>query len=157
VLEQVTYVRGGPSSGEDGWQQRPCVIDVPADASSFGFYAMPTPGIGYKVGLDDPLRDFDPHDLDRSPDSEREREALDRVRLDLPGLDSTLVRSEVCTWTDSADGQFILDRLGDIVIGCGDSGQGFKFHPLFGEVIADLAEGKPGHPDTVGFSVSRFG
>ena len=46
--------------GEDGWQQRPCVIDVPADASSFGFYAMPTPGIGYKVGLDDPLRDFDP-------------------------------------------------------------------------------------------------
>lgn len=157
VLEQVTYVRGGSSNGEDDWQQRPCVIDVPADASSFGFYAMPTPGIGYKVGLDDPLRDFDPRDLDRSPDSEREREALDRVRLDLPGLDPTLVRSEVCTWTDSPDGQFILDRLGDIVIGCGDSGQGFKFHPLFGEVIADLAEGKPGHPDAVGFSVSRFG
>jgi len=157
VLEQVTYVRGGPNGGVDGWQQRPCVIDVPEDASSFGFYAMPTPGIGYKVGLDDPLRDFDPADLDRSPDSEREREALDRVRLDLPGLDPTLVRSEVCTWTDSPDSQFILDRVGDIVVGCGDSGQGFKFHPMFGEVIADLVEGKPGHPDAAGFSVSRFG
>jgi len=157
VLEQVTYVRGGSSGGENAWEQRPCVIDVPEDASSFGFYAMPTPGVGYKVGLDDPLRDFDPGDLDRSPDSEREREALDRVRLDLPGLDPTLVRSEVCTWTDSPDSQFILDRVGDVVVGCGDSGQAFKFHPMFGEVIADLVEGKPGHPDTVGFSVSRFG
>ena len=157
VLEQVTYVRGGANSGADGWQQRPCVIDVPEDASSFGFYAMPTPGIGYKVGLDDPLREFDPGDLDRSPDSKREQEALDRVRRDLPGLDATLVRSEVCTWTDSPDGQFIIDRVGDIVVGCGDSGQGFKFHPMFGEVIADLVEGKPGHPDTAGFTVSRFG
>jgi len=153
VLEQVTYVRGG----DVPWQERPCVIDVPDDASSFGLYGVPTPGTGYKVGIDEPVRVFDPASDDRSPDPVRERAAVDRVRADIPGFDPTPIRSELCAWTDSPDGKFILDRVGDVVIGCGDSGQGFKFHPMFGEVLGDLAEGATPHADAGCFGVGRFG
>ena len=92
-----------------------------------------------------------------SPDPVRERAAVDRVRADIPGFDPTPIRSELCAWTDSPDGKFILDRVGDVVIGCGDSGQGFKFHPMFGEVLGDLAEGATPHADAGCFGVGRFG
>lgn len=137
-LEQVTYVRGG---GGVPWADRPCLVDIPAEAGSFGFYAMPTPGIGYKIGIDDTIGPFDPHHPDRTPVATREREAVDRVRAELPGFDATAIRSEVCAWTESADDRFVLDRVGDVVFGCGDSGQGFKFLPMFGEILADLVEG----------------
>ncbi|MEO8330461.1 MAG: FAD-dependent oxidoreductase, partial [Candidatus Nanopelagicales bacterium] len=110
VIEQVTYVRGGAGP----WQQRPCVIDVPEGGGSFGCYAMPTPGVGYKIGVDEPISAFDPTSTDRKPDANRERVAVEWVSANLPGLDATPVRSEVCSWTDSPDGQFILDRVGDV-------------------------------------------
>jgi sarcosine oxidase len=150
-LAQVTYL--SCASGVP-WDVRPCLVDVPSDGSSFGFYAMPTPGIGFKVGLDEPLRPFD--ELDRTPDPDREQAAVDRVRLELPDFDATAIRSELCAWTESADDRFIIDRVDDVVIGCGDSGQGFKFLPMFGQVFADLVEENP-LPDAVAGDVAALG
>ncbi len=42
------------------------------------------------------------------------------------------------------------DRVGDVVFGCGDSGQGFKFLPMFGPVLADLVEERPPPSDVAG-------
>ena len=140
VLEQISYVRGG---ADVPWQDRPCIVDAPRDGSSFGFYAMPTPGIGYKAGIDTPLRAFSDTDLDREPDLTREQETVDRVRHELPTFDASIVRSEICAWTDSPDDRFVIDRRGDVVVACGDSGQGFKFLPFFGEVLANLVDGSP--------------
>lgn len=153
VLEQVTYVRGG---ADVPWQERPCLVDVPVDGSSFGLYGMPTPGIGYKVGIDTPLRPFDVADTDRSPDPLRERETVDRIRHELPSFDASVVRSELCAWTDSPDDLFILDRVGDVVVACGDSGQGFKFLPFFGQVLANLVDESP-MPDDVAADVASLG
>ena len=36
----------------------------------------------------------------------------------------------------------MLDRRGSIVIGAGCSGHAFKFSPLLGALLADLAEGR---------------
>ncbi len=152
-LAQVTYVQGGDSVP---WESRPCLVDVPPDGASFGFYAMPTPGIGYKVGLDEPVRSFSEADLDREPDSQREQEAVARVRRELPTFDATPVRSELCAWTESSDDRFIIDRVGDVVVACGDSGQGFKFLPMFGEVIASLVDETP-LPDAVTPDVASLG
>ncbi|HEX5017224.1 MAG TPA: FAD-dependent oxidoreductase [Actinomycetes bacterium] len=157
-LEQVTYVRGGDAVP---WADRPCLIQPPADSSSFGFYSMPTPGIGYKIGIDDTIGRFDADDPDRTPVESRELEAVDRIRLELPSFDSTALWSEVCAWTDSPDGHFVIDRVGDVIFGCGDSGQGFKFLPMFGQVFADLVEDRP-LPDAVAADVAaldmtRFG
>ena len=152
-LEQVTYVRGGDAVP---WADRPCVIEPPADASSFGFYAMPTPGIGYKIGIDDTIGAFDPVDLDRSPRQWRVDEAVARLRAEIPAFDATPIRSEVCAWTESADDGFVIDRVGEVFFGCGDSGQGFKFLPMFGQIFADLVEDRP-LPEGIAADVAAFG
>ena len=39
-----------------------------------------------------------------------------------------------------------MDRIGNVVVGSGTSGHGFKFGPLLGEWLADLAAGTAGGP-----------
>ena len=57
------------------------------------------------------------------------------------------------------DHDFIVDRLQDapnIVVASACSGHGFKFAPVLGEVLADLAtKGETGH-DIGRFKLSRF-
>ena len=72
----------------------------------------------------------------------RERvQAFTRKRL--PGLDSAPVNELTCLYTTTASEDFILDRQGPLVIASACSGHGAKFAPLLGEIIADLAAGRP--------------
>ncbi|MFZ0325364.1 MAG: FAD-dependent oxidoreductase [Actinomycetes bacterium] len=151
LLEQVSYVNGPP-----GWEERPCVIDDFTRHGGQAFYAMPTPGVGYKVGIDTPLRPWRSDDLDRSPSPERAVLTQSLVEHHLSGFGPSLLRSEVCSWTASPDESFVLDRVGDVVIGCGDSGQGFKFLPVLGEILADLATDVSLDADSGSFSLARF-
>jgi sarcosine oxidase len=48
---------------------------------------------------------------------------------------------ESCLYTNTADEDFVLDRVGPVVIGSPCSGHGFKFVPLIGRILADLATG----------------
>ncbi len=59
----------------------------------------------------------------------------------LPGLRPDPVATERCVYDNTGDSDFVIDRLGRIVVGCGTSGHGFKFGPLLGEMLADLALG----------------
>src|SRR5262249_52167707 len=129
-------------------------------------YAMPTLGdgahAGYKVGVDRALRELRPDDLDRTPSAEVADAIVDRVATDLsePGslVEPVARGSHVCSWTDSPDGRFVLDRVldGRVVLACGDSGEGFKFSALMGELLADLAEGRPVDDDVATFGLGRF-
>lgn len=56
-----------------------------------------------------------------------------------PWLAPRRVRAETCLYTNTADGHFILSRRGNVVIGSPCSGHGFKFAPLIGARLADLA------------------
>jgi sarcosine oxidase len=160
VLEQVTYLDGRP-----GWEELACWYEGEHDGRP-GLYAMPTPGsgryAGYKIGIDRALRDLSPDDLDRTPDADVEAAIVQRVADDLAepgGMVTPVPRgSQVCSWTDSPDGRFVLDRVldGRVVIACGDSGEGFKFSALMGEVLADLAEGATPDPDIASFGLARF-
>ena len=64
---------------------------------------------------------------------------------DRPPLDQ-MVAAKTCLYTLTPDGHFIIDRhpqFEQVLFGAGFSGHGFKFAPLVGEVLADLAlEGK---------------
>ena len=75
----------------------------------------------------------------------------------LPSLDPQPVATERCVYDNSADSDFVLDRVGRIVVGCGTSGHGFKFGPLLGELMADLAEGQDPPVDLGRFSLGRDG
>jgi sarcosine oxidase len=61
----------------------------------------------------------------------------------LPGLVSQPVNEVTCLYTTTWNEDFILDRQGPFVIASACSGHGAKFAPLLGEIIADLAAGKP--------------
>jgi sarcosine oxidase len=150
-VSQVSYVRG-PG---DGWAQRPALVHD-FDSVAVGFYALPTPGIGYKIGQDGPVRPWDPEATDRTPDPTQVEATSELVRREFPGFDPTIVSSDVCTWTDSADALFVLGRVGDVVIGCGDSGAGFKWLPLFGEWLGGLALGQELSGDAACFDLARF-
>ena len=65
------------------------------------------------------------------------------ARRRLPGLDPAPVNETTCLYTWTANEDFILDRQGPFVVASPCSGHGAKFAPLLGEVIADLAAGKP--------------
>ena len=139
----------------------PCLVDTATDERP-GIYAMPTPGRGYKVGIDVALRPLAPGDDDRTPDDGLIAASEERVRLDLPSVVPRALDAQVCSWTMPPDGRFVVDRLpGGVVIACGDGGEGFKFSALMGLVLADLAEGRTPDADVATFALAgrptRFG
>lgn len=153
-LEQVAHVAhpGGPTLTDD----YPCWFDGPVGERP-GMYAMPTPGVGYKIGVDRPLRDWTPTDIDRTPDGGLLELVQERVAADLVGMDPRPFEAQVCCWTESPDNRFVIDTLpGGIVVACGDAGEGFKFSALMGEVLADLVEGGPPDDDIATFALARF-
>ncbi len=153
-LEQVVHF--GDPANPGAADAFPCLFDGPRGDEP-GLYAMPTPGTGYKVGLDRPLRDLVEGDEDRTPDPELVAAVTERVRRDLTAISPNPLDAQVCSWTDSPDGRFVIDTLpGPIVLACGDSGEGFKFSALMGLVLADLAEGRRPDADIATFGLARF-
>ncbi|GAA1623184.1 FAD-dependent oxidoreductase [Actinoplanes couchii] len=76
------------------------------------------------------------------------------VREFLPGLDPAPVAEASCLYTNTPDEDFILDRVGPLVIASPCSGHGAKFAALTGETAAALAIGDAA-PDPR-FALSRF-
>ena len=90
-------------------------------------------------------------------------EEIDTLRKEaevvLPASKGKVIGVRNCFFTWTPDGQFIIDRLPNhkrVVIACGFSGHGFKFMPVIGEILADLAiDGKTKH-DIDFLSLKRF-
>jgi sarcosine oxidase len=61
-----------------------------------------------------------------------------------PGLVPEPASAETCLYTTTPTEDFVVDRAGPIVVAAGFSGHGFKFVPLIGRLVADLALGQPG-------------
>ncbi len=154
-LEQVVHF--GPASGSTtDTDAMPCWFEGPVGDRP-GLYAMATPGRGYKIGLDQAIREITDDDLDRTPDEGLVAAASERVARDLRSLDPAPRDAQTCTWTMAPDSRFVIDALPDgIVLACGDGGEGFKFSALMGEVLADLAEGRPADADVATFGLARF-
>lgn len=61
----------------------------------------------------------------------------------IPELRDYKLFLKTCLYTYSRDTHFIIDHLPDtdkrVTIACGFSGHGFKFVPVVGEILADLA------------------
>lgn len=100
-------------------------------------YGMPTPGEGVKVGFHRVGDEVDPDARPHRPT--HQAELAEYVREWMPGLDADSAAPISCTYTSTDDGDFVLDRVGRMVIGAGFSGHGFKFVPAVGAVLADLA------------------
>ena len=61
------------------------------------------------------------------------------------------IAAETCLYTTTPDEDFVLQRVGPVVVGSPCSGHGFKFAPLIGETLARLATG-----EAPAFPLQRF-
>ncbi|MGH2679622.1 MAG: FAD-dependent oxidoreductase [Actinomycetota bacterium] len=135
TLEQSTYF-------EVETADLPTVIDWD-EAPMQPPYLVPDPFVPgtFKAGahLSGPVVDPDRRTFE--PDEVRETRMIDWVRRRMvPAARST--RTETCLYTTTPDEDFVLERIGPLVVASPCSGHGFKFTPLIGEVVADLADGE---------------
>ncbi|MEJ7584683.1 MAG: FAD-dependent oxidoreductase [Acidimicrobiales bacterium] len=104
-------------------------------------YGLETPGEGVKVDEHHAGRVVDPITDDRHPDLARLAAVERYVEAWFPGLDPEPVHTSTCLYTTTSSEDFVIDRVGPIVVGSPCSGHGFKFVPLIGRMLADLADG----------------
>jgi sarcosine oxidase len=162
TMEQVAYLtpaNGDQPNGVDG--AMPIFISYGSEIP----YGLPVPDSDrYKVGIHRGGPTVDPHRQDHDEDAGLSKQIERAARQFLPAFDPHPVTVERCIYDNSPDDDFIIDRVGNIVIGSGTSGHGFKFGPLIGEWLADLATGKVSEADDKPasdlvpprFSLSRF-
>ncbi len=72
-------------------------------------------------------------------DPESRARMMAYVRRWLPGLVPEVAAETTCLYTTTEDRDFVLDRVGGIVVASPCSGHGAKFTPVLGELLADLA------------------
>jgi sarcosine oxidase len=65
---------------------------------------------------------------------------LEYARDWIPGVEPVAVSDATCLYTSTATEDFVVDRVGPVVICSPCSGHGFKFAPLIGELVAGLAD-----------------
>jgi len=115
-------------------------------------YGLPAAGIeGVKVSskeLNDPV---DPEEANRSVDEKQIQECREVCRKFVPDLaDGEVIHSKVCLYDMTENSDFVLDidpSHPEVVYGYGFSGHGFKFAPLIGELLSELAlDRKPSFP-----------
>jgi sarcosine oxidase len=157
-LPQVAYF--APAPGTTAEERPPIFIEWGEDM----VYGLPVPDGGprrgtYKVSHHTPgtvLDGYDPTGTVR-PDDDPGLLALltGAVRRLLPSLDPHPVHTERCVYDNSVDTDFVLARTGRVVVGCGTSGHGFKFGPLLGQLLADLADGTTPSVDLRPFGLQR--
>ena len=126
------------------------------------FYGLPMiDKLGHKVAQHYGAPELTaPEQVDRVPteaDQTPMRQFLSRY---LPDANGPLRKAQVCTYTLTPDRHFILDLHPQhpyVAIAGGFSGHGFKFAPVVGEIMADLAtNGKTDLPIGM-FRIGRFG
>jgi sarcosine oxidase len=125
------------------------------------FYGFPDDGAnGVKVAKH--------HHADENVDPDRcarEVSAADEAMIravlvaHLPAANGRRLAATTCLYTMTPDGDFILDRLpghAAIIVASPCSGHGFKFAPVIGEILADLAIAGTTSHDISRFAFARF-
>ena len=83
-------------------------------------------------------------------DPESRARMVEYVERWLPGLDPTPFGETTCLYTSTPSEDFLIDRVGPLVVVSACSGHGAKLAPTIGRIAADLATG--GHQDVQRFT-----
>jgi sarcosine oxidase len=135
TLEQSTYFDAGAAhlptviDWDEAPEQPPYIVPDPFEPGTI------------KAGAHLSGPDVDPDTRSFDADEARELQVADWVGRRLVSGARPL-RTETCLYTRTPDEDFVLDRVGPLVVASPCSGHGFKFTPLIGEVLADLVTGE---------------
>jgi sarcosine oxidase len=126
-----------PRAELDEFAKLPVYIVQDTDRNYYGFPYDPENGLKM-AGLHFGDR-ADPDTVDREPRASDEERVRSWLRRRIPLANGERRRAQVCLYTNSPDGHFIVDRDGPVTYASACSGHGFKFASAMGEVLADLA------------------
>jgi monomeric sarcosine oxidase len=113
---------------------------------------------GVKVALHGGQAVNHPSEINYTPDSEEVARIMQFTTHFLPDV-QTWRSSRVCLYTMTPDNHFLIDKHPEyphIVFGGGCSGHSFKFAPVIGSILTDLALRGETEYDISLFSVARF-
>lgn len=115
---------------------------------------------GVKMGFHGSGTPVDPGRFDRTVTEAEISSFRDAAERRFPGVFESPHAAKTCLYTMSRDEHFVVDRLPGaetICVAAGLSGHGYKFAPVLGRVLADLAlDGGTPHPIDF-LSLARFG
>ena len=122
-------------------------------------YGLPDTGHGVKIAKHHQGERTTADTVRRRVDEDEQREMHALVLQWLPRVAGPLTESTVCLYTNTPDGNFILDyHPADrrVVVASPCSGHGFKFASAVGEILADLVMERAPAFDLSPFRVTRF-
>jgi sarcosine oxidase len=105
------------------------------------------PGDDRKIGEHDAGRETTAAGRDGVVDAASRARVVEYVERWLPGLDPTPRGEASCLYTETPSEDFLVDRVGDLVICSPCSGHGAKFAPVVGEMVAGLVLGDGNVPE----------
>jgi sarcosine oxidase len=124
------------------------------------FYGIPhDPELGLKVSIHHWGTFVDPDEVEREVGHAEVERVRSYLRRRMPAADGPLANAKVCLYTNTPDDTFVMDRhpaAPGVAFASACSGYGFKFAPVIGEILADLAtDGRTSWP-IERFRANRF-
>jgi len=129
----------------------PVYIHEDADGTqSYGFPAIDGPDGGAKVAFFRRGVETSPDALDREVHLDEVTAVAEHLGRLVPTLPGRFLSGVPCMYTTTPDHHFVIachPAHEQVTVACGFSGHGFKFVPVVGEILADLATtGTTAHP-----------
>jgi sarcosine oxidase len=136
------------------------LCDSPEDGfPGYGFPAVDGEAGGVKSAIHGSHVVCTPETVDREIHESDLAEVIQNLRPRFPSLAGQILKATTCLYTMTPDEHFIIGlhpQFSSVSIACGFSGHGFKFAPVVGEILAQLATtGRSSHPIEI-FSPGRF-
>lgn len=125
----------------------------------YGFPAVDGASGGVKAAIHGSDVECTPATIDRLIHEADGAEIIRQLCPRFPALAGEVLKAQTCMYTMTPDEHFVIGQhphFPAVSIACGFSGHGFKFAPVVGEILADLATtGATRHPIGT-FSPARF-
>lgn len=149
--QQLVYFK--PRHGLENFRPKKCPVFFTDE-----HYGLPAAGIeGVKVSPKELAEIVDPGTAKRTVDDQILSQCRQVCRTFVPGLfDADVVHSKVCLYDMADNSDFVIDedpKFPEVVYGYGFSGHGFKFAPLVGQLLAELALDQEPSLDLERFSI----
>jgi sarcosine oxidase len=122
-------------------------------------YGLPDQGQGLKLAEHHGGTTASPDVVDREVQADEQARFLALASPWIDRLPGTPADRSVCLYTNTPDGDFVLDRhpaAPDVYVVSACSGHGFKFAPAIGDAVVSELAGEPAGIDLSPFRLSRF-
>ncbi|MFE1955392.1 N-methyl-L-tryptophan oxidase [Streptomyces sp. NPDC059524] len=143
-----------PTGGVEPFRPERHPVYIWEDARGVQIYGFPSidgPDLGAKVAFFRKGTACSPETIDREVHAGEIQAMAEHMSRRIPSLPGTFLKAATCMYSNTPDEHFVIARHPEhpdsVTVACGFSGHGFKFVPVVGEIVADLAlSGTTEHP-----------